>query len=287
MSKNSFVFGSAKIANLPESIGYQIVSMLYENNVTEIDTAPSYGGSEALIGKIHRDFPNLKINSKVGLDSSNAFTSTQIKRSVYQSLERLQISSINTLFIHSVPSEYVNSSAFEALADLKKERVCNKIGYSGDGDDLLKIVQNQTIKLDAIMFTFNFLDQCNRALVGGEDIPGDVYIKRVLANGVWRRRTPKDCTKDLMGRTRGHEEYRRRMKKMYPYGIERGYQSSINFVRGAFPGAKYIVGVSNLKQCKELIDFMGKAEEPDNVASKKHEEIFFEETQNTYLAPLT
>lgn len=287
MSKNSFVFGAAKIANLSESIGYEIVSMLYENNVTEIDTAPSYGGSETLIGKIHRDFPNLEINSKVGLDSSNAFTSTQIKRSVYQSLERLQISSLNTLFIHSVPSDYVNSSVVEALVELKKEKVCRKIGYSGDGDNLLRIVQNQTVMLDAIMFTYNFLDQYNRELVGGRDIPEDVYIKRVLANGVWRSRTLKDCAKDLTGKTRGHEEYRRRMKRMYPYGIERGYISSINFVREAFPSAKYLVGISNFDQCKQLIDFIGKAEEPNRIANKKHEKTFFEETQNTHLAPLT
>lgn len=137
------------------------------------------------------------------------------------------------------------------------------------------------------MFKFNFLDQSNREIIEGEDIPENVYIKRVLANGVWRKRTPKDCVKDLIGKTRGHEEYRRRMKRMYPYGINQGYCSSINFVRDAFPSANYLIGISNLSQCKELIDFMGKEEEPDKVANKKYKKIFFEQTQDTYLAPLT
>ncbi len=287
MTHQRFVYGAARIADLTESVAYQIVSRLYEHNVTEIDTAPSYGDSETLIGRISHDFPNLKINSKVGLESNNTFTSPQIKRSVYKSLDRLQISSLDTLFIHSVPMDYINSSVFEALVELKKEKVIKKIGYSGDGNELLNIVRNQTIKLDAIMFTFNFLDQTNRGIIEGENIPEDVYIKRVLANGVWRRRTPKDYVKDLVGKTRGHEEYRRRMKKMHPYGIEQGYCSSINFVREAFPSANYLVGVSSLTQCKELIDFVSKAKAPNKIANKELEKVFNKESRNSYLAPLT
>lgn len=127
MTNQRFVYGAAKIANLTENVAYQIVSQLYEHNVTQIDTAPSYGDSETLIGKINQDFPNLKINSKVGVELNNEFTSSQIKGSVYQSLDRLQITSLDTLFIHSVPVYYLSLEVFEALVELKKEKVVKKL----------------------------------------------------------------------------------------------------------------------------------------------------------------
>jgi aryl-alcohol dehydrogenase-like predicted oxidoreductase len=282
-----FVYGAAKITQPTKSVAYQVISKLYEQGLREIDTAPSYGNSENLIGSMQQNFPNLLINTKVGLDQKGAFTSDHIKRSAHRSLENLKIDMINTLFIHSVPTRVIQSSALKALKELKEQGVCKQIAYSGDGEDLQWALRNTEIDFDAVMFTYNFLDQINlKYLITGSNTPR-IYVKRILANGVWRKRTFKDYIKDLLGRSRGHDEYRNRMNELFPQGVVDGYSASINFVRESLPEAKYLIGISNLEQCNRLIDYLKLNKELTLRNQDDFKQVFKDYGRDTYLGPVT
>jgi hypothetical protein len=79
-----------------------------------------------------------------------------------------------------------------------------------------------------------------------------------------------------LGRSRGHDEYRNRFKKLYPKGIKNGYANSLNFVRYEFPRAKYLVGISNMKQCEELAQYIRNFSTPNRDFMEDMKRIFKE-----------
>ncbi len=287
MLADQFVYGAAKAFDLNVNIPYEVMSRLYEHGLREVDTAPSYENSKVLIGSMQSDFPHLRINTKVGVDSKGAFTVNHIKESTYRSLEKLKIDCINILFIHSVPAKLISISALNALKELKQEGLCKEIAYSGDAEDLFWSLDNEEIDFDAIMFTYNFLDQANLSHITTERNTPQIYIKRVLANGVWRKRTPKDSIKDLIGRSRGHDEYRDRMKILFPRGVADGYVSSIDFVRESFPGAKYLIGISKSEQCNDLINYLKESRELKANGNCEFRQKFYDYSKANYLRPVT
>lgn len=263
MNGNQIVYGAARIDRLERKDFHDILNRLYECGVREADTAPSYGDSEKIIKEIIKDFPALRVNSKVGLDPSGNFSPSSIKESIYQSLHNLGLSSINVLFIHSVPYKYVSQNVIEALQDLKREGICDSLGYSGDGHDLKESISRNAQDFDAFMFTYNFLDQSNLPISKEVHAQKTIYIKRVLANGVWRKKSPRERVKELAKISIGHDEYRKRMKVLFPHGLINGHSTSLDFVSSDFPSAKYLVGLSSIEQCKQLTSYLSENLDPD------------------------
>lgn len=287
MDGRNFVYGAAKLASLELNTANELLSRIYNLGIREIDTAPSYDNSELLLGRIIHQFPGIKINTKVGLNSENKINPTSIRESVNKSLERLQIPKINTLFVHSIPSHLLNEEIFSSFADLKKNNLCDAIAYSGDGLDLQNLIHNCSFKFDSFMFTYNFLDQSNSKIVSFYDSSSKLYIKRVLGNSVWRKRTPKDIVKDLLGYSRGHDEYRRRMNELYPRGIKNGYAAALDFVRSDFPLAKYVIGISNLNQCKDFNRYLNDQSEPDITLMEIMKQVYQDTTGEVEYQPIT
>lgn len=120
------------------------------------------------------------------------------------------------------------------------------------------LVSTEVSDLDAFMFTYNFLDQSNQKIIQDNDVTKELYIKRVLANAVWRDKSFREMCKILLGRPRGHDEYRSRLRLLYPHGIKNGYTLCIDLVQKSFPDAKYLFGITSLNQCKQLINQMNR-----------------------------
>lgn len=287
MDANKVVYGAAKISTLVNSNVYKILTKLYENDITEIDTAPSYDDSEKRLGELINDFSRFKINSKVGLNLEGKFDCTTIRESVYNSIDNLNIDSLNVLFIHSVPYELLTAPAFEALKQLKAEGLFRELGYSGDGSDLSAVIANNSEDLQSLMFSYNFLDQSNLDTLNNKKIGQNLYVKRVLANGVWRKRTSRDVMKDLLGLTRGHDEYRRRLRHLYPHGIKNGYSLSIDFVQKNIPEAKYLIGITSIEQCDELLSYLAEPELVESTINGEMSKRYREHALNSTFNPVT
>lgn len=287
MDRKNIVFGAAKLDNLNLNTANELLSRIYDLGIREIDTAPSYSDSELFLGRNIHQFPDIKINTKVGLNGESKITPTSIRKSVNKSLERLQIPKINTLFVHSVPSHLLNEEVFTTLEDLKRDNLCDAIAYSGDGQNLQNLINNRSLKFDTFMFSYNFLDQSNKKIMSRYESNSRLYLKRVLGNSVWRKRTTKDVVKDLLGRSRGHDEYRERMSQLYPRGIKNGYAASLDFVRYEFPLAKYVLGISNLKQCKDLNRYLGNLSVPDRTLMELRKQVYQDRASEVEFPPIT
>ena len=287
MIENKFVYGAAKISNLKPKPAKELIHAIYELGVREIDTAPSYENSEKIIGGLIHDFPDFKVNTKIGLNKQHTITPISIQESINTSLEILGLSKINTLFVHSVPSHLISDEVMSTLYELKKQKLCDAIAYSGDGVDLRNQITKDKSTFDTFMFTYNFLDCANTKVMNLYKTKSEVYIKRVLGNSVWRKRTTKDVLKDLLGRTRGHDEYRKRMSQLYPRGLKNGYAASLDFVRYEFPLAKYVIGISNLKQCKDLNRYLGNHSVPDRTVMELMKQVYQDRAGEVEFPPVT
>ena len=183
------ILGGASIGAMDLRSTENLISVALNAGITTVDTAPGYGDSEVKIGQFLKRNKNdvLKITTKVGtpaiykLDSPGLSPSTIIS-SVDQSLSRLGIETIDTLFLHSVDSREFTGENLSALMKLKQAGKIKHIGYAGDGSHLKSALN--FAEFDSLMMTLNCLDQSNMfAVVAGAE--RTLMVKRSLGNAVW------------------------------------------------------------------------------------------------------
>ena len=167
-----------------------LISVALDVGVTTIDTAPIYVNSEVRIGEFLRKNKrgDLKISTKVGIPAvfnldAQKLSPKTINSSVETSLIRLGIETIDTLFLHSVDSDYLSDEILSALLKLKQSGKVRKIGYAGDGlhmDVALKFAD-----LEILMLSLNPLDQRNMPYVKTKSLDKKIIVKRSLGSAVW------------------------------------------------------------------------------------------------------
>ena len=151
--------------------------------IIEIDSAPLYGVEEKL-GKILGGSKEFVFNSKVGRPLEISFTPSEIEKQVQKTLHDLRIEQLNVLFVHSLPVKMLSDKVLAKLEELKSQKIVKFIGYSGDAADLKKA--HELNYFDKFMGTLNYLDLGNYETL--RDVPADkIYLKRILANGVFSR----------------------------------------------------------------------------------------------------
>jgi len=187
-------FGGAPIGFLEterERVG-NILNLLLDSGVNLIDTAASYAGSEeiiaATIGHRRQEFV---LVSKCGAhgadDAAPAWSAALIKRTVDQSLQRLQTDVIDVMLLHTCGMPTL--LAGEALGALAEARDAGKIrfaGYSGDND---VVAFAATLSDVAVIETsVNICDQANIPLVlpAAEGRALGLIAKRPIANAAWK-----------------------------------------------------------------------------------------------------
>ena len=125
----------------------------------EFDMAPNYGNGfcEKYFGSLNNK--NITINTKFGnnIDGIKNFDVDSLKSSLYESLDRLNVENINSLFLHNPRNEISNYEPILFLfEELKRENIINKSGISlarnYDYGDVLK-------KFDSIQNDYNILYQ--------------------------------------------------------------------------------------------------------------------------------
>ena len=101
----------------------------------EFDTAPNYGNgfSEFILGKIFHKEKEILFNTKVGNFpfGQKSFNTDHIKRSISESLKRLNCEKINTVFLHNPRDEVKNyDTIIQLLKDFKSQGIVKYIGLS-------------------------------------------------------------------------------------------------------------------------------------------------------------
>lgn len=203
---NDLVFGCASIGGLykPASAkqAHQALTAAWDAGIRAFDTAPHYGvgQSEEFLGAFLRDRPRdeITLSTKVGrllVEDPDAQDGTEgyfgnakrsrvrdysgdgIRRSLEESLERLGLDRVDTLFVHD-PEDHMDAAIGEAapaLADLRDQGV---IGSFGVGTNYAEVARR-------------FVDEtaCDRLMIAGrysllDRRAEDVLLDRCAERGV-------------------------------------------------------------------------------------------------------
>ena len=144
----------------------EILQYCHQSGINEFDTAPNYGNGEIEIqlGKVFGDNTNVMINTKIGNlpFGKKIYDTKSFKKSLDDSLNRLDRDSINTLFLHNPRNEIKDYGVvLDFLHDLKNNGIINNIGLSkAKGFDYEKVVdldEFDVIQEDINMLSLNAL----------------------------------------------------------------------------------------------------------------------------------
>jgi aryl-alcohol dehydrogenase-like predicted oxidoreductase len=166
-----------------QTAGHEVEKILkyaYSKNINMIDTAPSYGISEDVIGRtIHCDNNNWNVITKTPIFKSNSIGDKQINQIVENfklSLKRLGKKSIYSLLVHDCNNLFLpgGERILVALNQLKEDGFIKKTGVSlYTSNQIDKLLDNYLI--DIIQLPINILDQ--RLIENGQ-------LKNLNKNGI-------------------------------------------------------------------------------------------------------
>lgn len=178
-----FVLGAANYGKLTQVEVNKLLGTAFELGMNRIDTAHGYEGSEERIGFFLKTNKDYQVNTKVGLPDPVVFTPSGIKLSIEDSLKRLDIESLGTLFVHSLPAKHLTEENIAAMISLKTEGKIKRIGYAGDGDNLGAAVEISAF--DDFIATFSIIDQSNSKEIEKTSEKTDIYYKLAMGQAVW------------------------------------------------------------------------------------------------------
>lgn len=174
---------------LSDEDAFAVLDAAVAAGIDLFDTAPSYGDSEARIGRFlaSRGLRHeLKIATKLGygVPGTEDWTGPCIAGGIDLALSRLGLERLDLALLHSCPPETLQRedvlAALEAGVSAGKIRVA---GYSGDGPGLRAACQLGLF--GAFECSVSLVDQ--EVLRAGLPAGAGVLAKRVLMNGVFAR----------------------------------------------------------------------------------------------------
>ena len=177
------VLGAANYGRLSQIEVDRLMGAAFDGGINRIDTAHGYEGSEERIGVFLKTNKEYEVNTKVGLPDSAVFTPSGIKLSLEESLKRLGIESLGTLFVHSLPAKHLTEENIAAMVSLKTEGKIKRIGYAGDGDNLGSAVEIPAF--NDFIATFNIIDQSNSKEIKKASDKSAIYYKLAMGQAVW------------------------------------------------------------------------------------------------------
>ena len=163
MKANKLILGTVQLGlnyGINNSLGkpsekgsFSILGYAQKNGVNTLDTAAAYGNSEELIGKYHLNSEEkFSVITKFHLQEGKEVTEI-----VDKALNKLCVTSIDTLFFHSFQDYHSNPGILQALSkEVGKGRI-NQLGvsvYTNNEIEALLPVQ----EISVIQAPFNLLD---------------------------------------------------------------------------------------------------------------------------------
>jgi len=155
------IFGAAALSNVTQDEADQTLNVLLKYGINHIDTAAGYGESELRIGPWME-----KHRSKFFLATKVFRRSYQDTREqIEQSLERLQVSSIDLIQIHNLinPSSWEKvmgpDGALKALVEAREQGFVKHIGITGHGFNVasMHIRSLERFEFNSVLLPYNYI----------------------------------------------------------------------------------------------------------------------------------
>lgn len=141
---------------------HQLIDISLSNKIYFLDTSPSYGNAEKIIGK-HPNVHQLQICSKIDPIDSNKILPQHIydlEVKVETSLKNLNVTKLDTLLVHG-PEDFLkdgNNLLFNSLVELKKKGLVENIGASVYTSEQVNKIIN-LFEIDTLQLPINLFDQ--------------------------------------------------------------------------------------------------------------------------------
>lgn len=182
--------GAAQLGDpaVDPGVAARLLDRALEAGITLIDTAPSYGDSEARLGRLLGDRrQRVVISTKLGYGVPGVpdWTGACIAGGIDLALTRLDTDWIDIVHLHSCPADVLaRDDILVALARAKAAGKVRAIAYSGENDALAAALREPLF--DGVMASLNLFDQ--RVIADAlPNLDGRGFItKRPLANAPWR-----------------------------------------------------------------------------------------------------
>lgn len=151
---------------MPEEEAFRILTYAVENGISFIDTAASYGESEARIGKFISQHPiaHFDISTKIPTVDKEIWSSEKkylsfIHQSIEKSKKNLGVSGIHLLQLHQCNEDFLqHTSVKNVLSTLLEEKICQKIGVSIYDENQAEL-SLEIPSVSALQIPLNIIDQ--------------------------------------------------------------------------------------------------------------------------------
>lgn len=172
------IYGASRLGYSKKS--NDLLSQVEKLEFQYVDTAPTYPGSEVLLGRYLKSRnSDLQVFTKFGRGEITELENSLVN-SLEKSLKRLGVDSIYGLSIHNVALSDKNYSVLDQLQKLKQEGVISRFGWSGDWKF---VPEDLAPNFDYVMLPVNpFLEQLENKM---DSIRGNVIAMNVFANMFW------------------------------------------------------------------------------------------------------
>ena len=165
-SNSKIILGTAQfgmdygINNSKGRISFKEIKKIFDyakkEGINSLDTAPSYGSSEIIIGKNLGESSNFKINTKISSQT------TPILSQVKTSIHNLSVQKIDTILFQSYETfEFFLESMLE-FKEINKGTLFNQLGVSVYENYELEKILNYKDLIDTVQFPFNLLDNFSK-----------------------------------------------------------------------------------------------------------------------------
>ena len=146
-----------------------ILQIALENGIDLLDTAPSYGDSEQVLGFSLAAGAAPRIVTKTPQFHTSGITAAdagRLSETFANSLKHLRVPSVHGLLVHRVEDLFLTDGhrLFDAMLELRARKLVRKIGVSVySNDQIERVLEN--FDIDLIQLPMNVLDQ--RLAAGG------------------------------------------------------------------------------------------------------------------------
>jgi aryl-alcohol dehydrogenase-like predicted oxidoreductase len=193
MQVSALGFGGAEIGyqGVSPNTVKDLLSEALNQGLNVIDTAECYRGSEELIGEAvstRRD--DFYLFTKCGHRDNytqDAWSKSDISKSIDRSLKRLRTDRVDLLQLHSCSEQILRQGdVIEALQEAKQAGKTHYIGYSGDSTDALYAIS--TGAFDSLQTSLNIADQeaIELTIPLAVEKQMGIIAKRPIANAAWK-----------------------------------------------------------------------------------------------------
>lgn len=155
------IFGAAALGNVTQAEADRTLELLLQYGINHIDTAASYGDSELRIGPWMERYRNQFFLAT----KTTERTYQKAKEEIHRSLERLRVSQIDLIQIHSLsdPQEWETAlgpgGALEAMIEARQQGLVRFIGITGHGVTIAAMHKRalERFDFDSVLLPYNYL----------------------------------------------------------------------------------------------------------------------------------